>query len=141
MPPRTRSARRCCIALAISASFAAVAPALSADQGSVEILAIAPAFCRITSMPPTPAPVGGVADFGAARRACNTVNDAQITAQVSNLAGGLLRLGSTDIAVSASGAVTLSAAQLADLSDLHLVTAKSAGAQAPVAVEFTITPQ
>ena len=80
-------------------------------------------------------------DFGAVRRTCNTVNDAQITAQVSNLDGGLLRLGSADIAVSASGAATLSAEQLADLSGLHLVNARSADARAPVAIEFTITPQ
>jgi hypothetical protein len=123
------------------ASFACAAPALAADQGSVEILAIAPAFCRVTSISQAPASADGNAAFGTVRRACNTVNDARITAQVSNLDSGALRLGHNEVALSASGAATLSPEQLADLSDLHLVNARPTDARAPVAVELTITPQ
>ena len=134
LPPKP-----CVVMAAALVAVAAAAPASSADQGSVEIVAIAPAFCRVTATTPVPALASGV--FGTVRRTCNTVNEAQITAQVSNLDGATLRLAGADIAVSASGAATLSPAQLDGLSDLHVVNARPAAPRAPVAVELTITPQ
>ena len=139
MPSRTRSTLQSCIALTTAiASAAVIAPAFGADQGSVEIVAIAPAFCRVTAMPRAPAPTFG---FAAVGRACNTVNDAEITAQVSNLDGAALRLGGADIAVSSAGLATFSPQQLAALSDLRVVNARRADARAPIAVELTVTPQ
>src|ERR1700733_15569489 len=100
MPSRTRSTLRYCVVLATAvASVGAIAPAFGADQGSVGVVAIAPAFCRVTAIPRTPAPTFGFAAIG---RACNTVNDAQVTAQVSNLDGAALQLGGADIAVSSA---------------------------------------
>ena len=138
MPSRTRSTLQFCVALATAVgSVAVVAPANAGDQGTVEIVAIAPAFCRVTAMAHAAALVSG--GLGAALRACNTVNEAQITAQVSNLEGAVLRLGAADIAVSASGMATFTPAQLATLSDLRVVNGRAAE-RAPV-VELTITPQ
>jgi hypothetical protein len=128
MPPTTRSTLELYVVLpAAIATLAAAAPASSADQGSVQIIAIAPAFCRVAAMP--------------AARACNTVNDAQVTVQVSNLDGAALQLDGANIAVSAHGAATLSAGQLAGLSGLRVVDARPADLRGPVAVELTITPQ
>jgi hypothetical protein len=142
MPSRLRPTLRSSIVLAVAVTLAAaVAPAIGADQGSVEIVAIAPAFCRVTTPPPPLGSPNESAVFATARRACNTVNDAQITAKVSNLDGATLRLGPTDVAVSADGAATFSPEQLAALSDLHIVNARRTDARAPVAVELTITPQ
>jgi hypothetical protein len=126
---------RPCLVLAAVASLCVAAPAASADQGAVQIVAVAPAFCRVTAMPHAPTLANGA--FGV--RACNTVNEAQITARVSNLDGAALRFGSTDIAVSASGLATFSPQQLATLSDLRVVGARPA-VTAPI-VELTITPQ
>ena len=128
MPPTTRSTPKHCAALAATTLSLAVAGSAScADQGSVQIVAIAPAVCRITATP--------------AARACNTVNDAQVTVQVSNLDGAALQLDGANLAVSATGAATLSAAQLAGLPGLRLVDARPAELHGPVAVELTITPQ
>jgi hypothetical protein len=142
MQPRTRSTLKSCGVMAAAiASVSAVAPAVSADQGSLEIVAIAPAFCRVSAIPRTPAATFQTVGFAAVGRACNTVNDAQITARVSNLDGATLQLGGADIAVSATGAATFSPQQLAALSNLHVVDARPGDARAQVAVELTITPQ
>jgi hypothetical protein len=142
MPSRTRLTLRSCIAPAIIiASIVPIAPAYAADQGSVQIVAIAPAFCRVMS-PPRPLASPDVSPVsGTAHRACNTVNEAQITAQVSNLDGAVLRLGGANVAVSANGVVTFSAEQLAAISDLHVVNERPGEARAQIAVELTITPQ
>jgi hypothetical protein len=133
MPPGTRSTLKLCLAVTASASFVGVGPAFSADQGSVQIMAIAPAFCRIAARP--------YGDVGTVGRACNTVNDARITARVSNLDGASLELDGVNIAVSANGMATLSAQQLAGLADLHVANARPVNARAPIAVELTVTPQ
>jgi hypothetical protein len=138
MSLRTSLLSRPCIVMAAAlVSMAEVAPAFSADQGSVLIVAIAPALCRVTTAPRPPALTG--VTFISATRACNTVNEAQITAQVSNLDGAALRLGADDIAVSANGMATFSPAQLSMLSDLHVVNGRVAE-RAPL-LELTVTPQ
>jgi hypothetical protein len=134
---RTSLLVRPCLVVAVFASILVAAPASSADQGSVQIVAIAPAFCRVTALVNAPGLAGGA--FGRGLYACNTVNAAQITAQVSNLDGATLRLGGDDIAVSATGLATFSPQQLASLSDLHVVNGRPP-ARSPI-VELTITPQ
>ena len=134
---RTSLPDRPCIVMAAVVSILVVAPASSADQGSVQIVAIAPAFCRVSAAAPTLAPPSRAVD----PRACNTVNDAQITARVSNLDGAKLELDGADIAVAANGMATFSPLQLATLSELHVVGAGPVAARAPIAVELTVAPQ
>jgi hypothetical protein len=131
MPPTIGSPPKLCVALAATTlTLGAAGSASSADQGSVEIVAIAPAVCRITAPPPA-----------SSGRLCNTASGVQVSVQVSNLNGAALQLDGADIAVSASGAATLSPAQLAGLSGLRLADGARGDLGPPVAVELTVTPQ
>lgn len=137
MSLRTSMPTRPCLVMAAAVSILTVAPAASADQGAIAIVAIAPAFCRVNAI--SPAPIKASPALGTSRRACNTVNDALITLQVSNLDGAALQLDGANIAVSATGAATLSPAQLAGLSDLRVVSGR--GLRQQVAINLMITPQ
>ena len=129
MPPPTRSTLQLCAACAATTVLLAAAGSASgADQGSVQIVAIAPAFCRLTAAP-----------HASAARLCNTASDVQVSVQVSNLDRAALQLDGADILVSANGVATLSPQQLAALSDLRVVNGRPA--EPAAVVELTITPQ
>jgi hypothetical protein len=115
-------------------------PTFSGDRGSIQIVAIAPAVCRIASSAlRSPALVGGRADIGSIRQACNTVGGAEVTAHISNLNGGTLQVGGQNIAIKPNGEVVLPAGGPdAATADWRLVNAKPADPGAPVTVELLI---
>ena len=135
---RTGALLRCAFTLGLIASSGLASPTFSGDRGSIQIVAIAPAYCRFASPashPPTL--IGGRADIGSLRQVCNTVDGAQVTAHISNLNGGTLQLDGQNVAIKPDGEVTLPAGR-PDTADWRLVGAKPADPNAPVTVELLI---
>jgi hypothetical protein len=129
---------RCCFTLGLIGLSGLASPAFGGDRGSIQIVAIAPAYCRIGSIHPTTL-VGGGADIGSVRQVCNTVGGAQVTAHISNLNGGTLQVGGRNIAVKPNGEVELPADRPdAATADWRLVNANPADPNAPVTVELLI---
>jgi hypothetical protein len=115
------------------------APAFGGDRGSIQIVAIAPAFCHASPLSDhAPALLGGATAIGAIGRSCNMAEDVQVTAHISNLNGGALQIGGQDVVVGPNGQALLSAAQLAQAADWSLVHAAPANPDAPVTLELTI---
>jgi hypothetical protein len=127
------------VAAACAVGLAGSAPALGGDKGSIQIVALAPAYCRSTpASNRAPALLEGAAELGAIGRTCNMPEDPQVTARIANLNGGALEIGGQTVVVGPSGQVTLSTAQLAQAADWRLVRAAPADPGAPVTLELTI---
>jgi hypothetical protein len=140
---KTRSMLRLWLPAVLCAAGLASAPAFGGDRGSIQIVAVAPAFCHAAPLSDrvsghAPALLGGMTPIGALGRTCNMAEDVQVTAHVSNLNGGTLQIGGQNVAVGPGGQALLSAAQLAQAADWGLVHAAPADPAAPVTLELTI---
>jgi hypothetical protein len=131
---------RCVFTLGLIGLSGLASPTFSGDRGSIQIVAIAPASCRIASGTIRPKVlVAGGADIGSIREVCNTVGGAQVTAHISNLNGGTLQVGGRKVAVRPNGEVDLPADRSdAATADWRLVDAKPTDPNAPVTVELLI---
>jgi hypothetical protein len=123
--------------LAGTCAVAITTPGYCGDRGVVQIVAIAPAYCRVPS-PASPALIGGRAEIGRIGQACNSVAGAGLTARIDNLGGGRLQIDGRDVALNSAGEVGLSADQLARTADWRLVDAARGDADGPVTLELTI---